>query len=346
VATATAYGVMLPQIAAGIPARLTGGEAIQRNASVTLMLLDACRDLGIAVQGDREDALNAVCAALNGWVAQQLGALKIFTPSFTLRPHLSERDYYRSARERAQVKFDSVDIVWQSKRIVPVSVGERIEYLEHAVPGLGATALRALNKSRETFTILTPDSVLGLASYMYWGCEEDESSYLDQVAENDADRADIMGNMVTRKMVDEAFPAWAVGKKAQVLGDKTLKALAAASDGYICDVVLCVRRLRKLKVPQWTLEMDGEFIDFSAVACWRDDDIVLRVADDLVNMAHQSEYCEISGEEVFALDAPDTLAAWLKSMQSFFAATATVDHLLWLVTKADYRNYRLGGDTP
>lgn len=64
--------------------------------------------------------------------------------------------------------------------------------------------------------------------------------------------------------------------------------------------------------------------------------MVLRVADDLINMAHQSEYCDISGEVAFALDEQDTFVEWLGSMKAFFASAAAVDHLLWLVSEADY----------
>jgi PRTRC genetic system protein F len=336
-ATSAARYVGVPTLSPAIPARIVGGQGIKNSARVTLMLLDACAMLGIAVKHDETDALGAACAAINAWMAKQLGALEIFTPLFWLRPHHPQHYYYGSDVERIKAGVDAVDVIWQSRRIKPVTIGARLEYLEGVAHGLGVTVLHALAASRATFSIMTPDDVLDMASYLYWGGAEDETGYIEEIAEDDEDREQMLKDMVTKATIVAAFPPWVTAKGGKTLRDRALRELEKQTcDPFVRDVVATVRRIAKLKVERFPLDIEGEFIDFSAVACWREDDIVLRVADDLINMAQQSEYCEISGELTFAIDAPETLAAWLESMKTFFASAAAVDHLLWLVSKADY----------
>ena len=82
-------------------------------------------------------------------------------------------------------------------------------------------------------------------------------------------------------------------------------------------------------------EIDGEFIGFGAVLSWRTDDLTVRVYDDLINAAHQAEFCDVMGEVFFDLREPRAMRAWQRKMRGRFEAISLIDELIWRLSKAD-----------
>lgn len=96
-------------------------------------------------------------------------------------------------------------------------------------------------------------------------------------------------------------------------------------------------RLDRLKVPDdCRPDIDGEFIGFAAVLSWREDDLTVRIFDDGVNLASQSEYCDIAGERMVSLAAPEEMTAWLQGMRRRLRVMALVDRLIWRLAQADW----------
>ena len=75
-------------------------------------------------------------------------------------------------------------------------------------------------------------------------------------------------------------------------------------------------------------DIDGEFFGFGAVLSWRDGDVTTRIYDDLLELAHQGEYCEHMGEVRVPLDDPAAFGAWQRAMASRFAAIRRIDALI------------------
>ncbi len=53
-----------------------------------------------------------------------------------------------------------------------------------------------------------------------------------------------------------------------------------------------------------------------------------RIYDDLLELAHQGEYCELMGEVCVPLDDPAAFGAWQRVMASRFAAIRRIDALI------------------
>ena len=82
-------------------------------------------------------------------------------------------------------------------------------------------------------------------------------------------------------------------------------------------------------------EIDGEFIGFGAVLSWRADDLTVRVYDDLINNAHQGEFCDVMGDVFFDLKEPRAMGAWQRKMHSRFDAIRLIDALIWRLSEAN-----------
>ena len=68
---------------------------------------------------------------------------------------------------------------------------------------------------------------------------------------------------------------------------------------------------------------------------WRNDDLTVRVYDDLVNAAHQSDFCDVMGDVFFDLHDPDAMRAWQRRMRRRFEAIRLIDGLIWRLAEAD-----------
>lgn len=83
-------------------------------------------------------------------------------------------------------------------------------------------------------------------------------------------------------------------------------------------------------------DADGEFVGFGAVLSWREGDVTTRIYDDLLNLAHQGEYCESMGEVRVPLDDPCAFAAWQLAMADRFEAIRRIDTLIHRLSAGDW----------
>lgn len=330
-APVAAAALSLPRLCGEVPRVLYPAAQGRERARLALFLLDAGAIREADLRGPWRGEVEIMEAALNRWLARHLSGLKLIAPRFVLCPGNLDGNACDDGPRR-----DNVSVFWHCARIVPVSVGERLEYLEEMVPGLGRSALRALRCSGETFRIFTPDETLEAASYLYWGCAEDEADYLAEFHDDEQAREAARADMVTRQKIEAAMPAW-VFERRQPLSARRLRGIArTTNDAFIAAVSRAILALRRIEVPRFPFEPDGEFVDFAALATWREDDIVLRVFDDLLNLAAEAECCDISGHVSFELSQPRAFREWMKRMGAFLNATAAADRLLWLLSRADY----------
>ena len=108
------------------------------------------------------------------------------------------------------------------------------------------------------------------------------------------------------------------------------------SDEFTRDVAALLTKLARLKIKDdCRPEIDGEFIGFGAVLSWRADDLTVRVYDDLINNAHQGEFCDVMGDVFFDLNEPRAFAAWQRKMRSRFEAIRLIDALIWRLSEAN-----------
>ena len=74
--------------------------------------------------------------------------------------------------------------------------------------------------------------------------------------------------------------------------------------------------------------IDGEYVGFGAVLSWREDDVTVRIYDDLLNLAHQAEFCDRIGELQMPLNEPQRMADWQQAMRTRFKAIGLIDRLI------------------
>ena len=173
---------------------------------------------------------------------------------------------------------------------------------------------------------------------MYWYGEEDETFALDEACGDDEEaRAVMLNEMVTKARLTEAFPAWSLAWQPATLDASRLARVAEDNgDAFTRDVVALLTRLARLKIKDdCRPEIDGEFIGFGAVLSWRTDDLTVRVYDDLINAAHQAEFCDVMGEVFFDLREPRAMRAWQRKMRGRFEAISLIDKLIWRLSEAD-----------
>ena len=75
-------------------------------------------------------------------------------------------------------------------------------------------------------------------------------------------------------------------------------------------------------------DMDGEYIGFGAVLSWDEGDVTTRIYDDLLQMAHQAEFCDRMGEAQIPMSDPGALGAWFHRMGQRFEAIGLIDRLI------------------
>ncbi len=328
----------LPRLDAGVPLELTPRRLASANATVARFLLEAkaVRERDIPVTWN--DELLVCQAALDAWVKREIGALHCLAPQFVLRPVWgSARDPRGSPTQK--VEYSQIQISWFQQDEQQWAVGRGLERLEQATPTLGATALHLLDEhSRYVYPVFTPRMAQDVASMMYWYGEEDETFALEEACPDDEEaRAAMREEMVTKASMTEAYPVWALAWQSPTLGASALAQIAAhGSDAFTRDVAALLTKLARLKIKDdCRPEIDGEFIGFGAVLSWRADDLTVRVYDDLINNAHQGEFCDVMGDVFFDLNEPRAFAAWQRKMRSRFEAIRLIDALIWRLAEAD-----------
>lgn len=326
------HALPLPRLAGAIPLSVVPCQLAMANAAVARFLIQA----GAVREGDIpqawDDALQVCERALDAWVKRELGALHCFRPYFSLAA-VDEAGGYPSASRKEPVRYHKVDICWGECRERQWVVGDALETLERQQAGFGVAVLDVLReKSRFVYPLFMPDLACDVASYVYWCGEENEEAALDmECGDNEEEREAMREDMVTRKKLDEAFPAWAIAKSSKRrLPRGALARLAQdASDPLARDIAADVLALATLRIEDaFRPDVDGEYIGFGAVLSWREDDLTVRIYDDLLQLAHQSGFCDRMGELEIALDAPQAMRGWQSAMRVRFRAIRLLDRLI------------------
>lgn len=341
----------LPKVAACVPHQLVPGRLGAANAAISRFLLDARAFRESDLPATFDDSLRACEKALSTWVAREIGPLACLCPVFhmqvldgfgnTIGPHHSIGN---GAEGPA---YAGIEVSWCEASPQEWAVGAGLEELEAVCPGLGATVLHVLHRqSLHAYPLFTPTVAREAASWAYWYGEEDEETALDmQCGDDEEEREAVRAEMVTRDLLDDAFPAWArtwptrSAGKDNASGWKTIDLRRALQDltapkhrGIVADAI-ALARLRL--APEFRCEADGDFVGFGAVLSWTEGDVTTRVFDDLTQQAHEAECYDRMGEVRMALNTPNAFSEWQAAMRPRFKAIALIDHLIAALSGGD-----------
>lgn len=334
----------LPALSAGVPTTVTSTQQTAANAALCRFLIDA----GVVHEDDlpegEADPLKACERAIDSRIRRSVGALHCLQPRFAVNV-LDEHGHQPAARDGRQAPYAQLDLYWCEYQEHEWPVGARLGVLNSAMPNLGATVLQVLREqSRFVYPLFTPDIADDVASYVYWQGEQDEEAALDMMCEEgeEVDREAMRDEMVTRRMLDEAYPEWA--RRRMLRPEKGTRrrrhpdawrpcnlrrAAKALADPQLRQIAADAHALSRLELDDvFRPDVDGEFVGFGAVLSWREGDVTTRIYDDLLNLAHQAEFCDRMGEQMIPLNDPGALAAWFHRMDVRFEAIALIDRLI------------------
>ncbi len=334
----------LPSLGSGVPLTITSSSQASANAALCRFLIE-----GGAVREDdlpenEPDPLKACERAIDAWVKRQVGPLQCLEPRIAVSV-LDEHGNYPAVRDGRQTAYAQLDVYWCEYREAEWAVGQRLEALNAVMPNLGATVLQVLREqSRYVYPLFTPDIADDVASYVYWQGEQDEEAALDMMCEDadEADREAMREEMVTRRMLDDAYPEWArrwlyrpdkgVRRRKDTLAWRPCslrQAVRTLTDPQIRQIAADALALSRLTLTDdFKPDIDGEYIGFGAVLSWDEGDVTTRIYDDLLNLAHQSEFCDRMGEVLIPLNDPGALEAWFHRMGQRFEAIGLIDRLI------------------
>ncbi|MCU6435236.1 PRTRC system protein F [Undibacterium sp. Jales W-56] len=341
------FALALPRLAGAVPLTVVPPRLATANASIARFLIQA----GAIREGDVpekwDDAIEVCQGALDAWLKRELGPLHCLEPVFTLTASSGSDGSSmprKGACDPASIRYSSVELVWYENNLQQWPVGAALEALERAFPGLGQAALDILRRqSRFVYPLFTPDLACDVASYVYWCGEDDEEAALDMEAGDDVEAREAMRDeMVTRRKLDEAFPAWSTAIPTKQSKSLPLAAIERLSgnlhDSVMRDIAANALGLARMRIKDaFSPAVEGEFLGWGAVLSWREDDLTVRVYDDLVQLAYQSEFCDRIGEIDMALDAPQAMCSWQRAMRQRFKAIRLIDRLIHLLAGGNWQ---------
>ena len=351
-ATPTAAPVLaLPVLSAVVPLTVASATQAQANASLCRFLIDAGAVREDDLPQEEPDPLKACERAIDAWIKRQVGSLQCLEPRFAVSV-LDEHGRYPAMRAGRQTAYAQLDVYWCEYREAEWAVGERLEALNAAMPNLGITVLQVLREqSRYVYPLFTPDIAVDVASYVYWQGEMDEEAALDMMCEDgdEADREAMREEMVTRRMLDAAYPEWARRWQHRPAKGQRRRGGAAAwrpcslrqaaktlADPHLRQIASDALALSRLALTDdFKPDIDGEYIGFGAVLSWDEGDVTTRIYDDLLNLAHQAEHCDRMGEVQIPLSDPSALGAWFHRMGQRFEAIGLIDRLIYALSIGD-----------
>lgn len=334
----------LPSLQPGIPLAVASTAQASANAALCRCLIasSAVRE-GDLPEGET-DPLKACQHAIGAWIKRQIGPLYCLQPRFAINV-LDEHGNHPATRDGRQTAYAQLDVYWCEYHECEWPVGRSLEALNEAMPHLGSTVLQVLRQQgRYVYPLFTPDIADDVASYVYWQGEMDEEAALDMMCEDsdDADREAMREEMVTRSMLDNAYPEWA--RRWLVQPDKSAgrrksgpawrpcnlrRAAKTLTDSHQRQIAADALALSRLTLTDdFHPDIEGEYIGFGAVLSWEEGDVTTRIYDDLLNLAHQAEYCDRMGEVLIPLGDPGALQAWFLCMGQRFEAIALIDRLI------------------
>lgn len=334
----------LPQLSPQVPQSVTSRSQAAANAALCRFLIDAGIVHEIDLPEEEPDPLKACERAIDAWIKRLIGPLRCLNPRVAVNV-LDENRNHPATREGKQTAYAYLDLYWCEYHENEWPVGERLEAMNAAMPGLGQTVLQVLREqSRYVYPMFTPDIADDVCSYLYWQGEEDEEAALDMMCEDgdEADREAMRDEMVTRKMLDAAYPEWA--RRWLVRPEKGSRRRKGDSAWRPCNLRQAVKtladpKLRAIAADALALsrlplddsfrpDVDGEFIGYGGVLSWDEADITTRIYDDMLNLAHQSEFCDRMGEALIPMDDPGALEACFARLGMRFEAIALIDRLI------------------
>ena len=324
----------LPRLGPTVPKVLVPASLAQANATVSRFLIEA----GTIQDGDLpsawDDSLRACEQAICAWVKRQIGPMHCLSPAFAMGA-LGAGGAYAMPRGDKPPCYSAVDLYWYETREQEWPVGEVLEALERVCPGLGAAVLKVMTEqSRFVYPLFTPDLACDVATYVYWCGEENEEVALDmQCGEDEEARAAMREEMVTRESLMQAYPEWArrwpVRHTPPVRSPNLSSLVLRLKDQRAQQIAADALALSRLRIAdEFRPEVDGEYVGFGAVLSWREDDVTVRIYDDLLNLAHQAEFCDRIGELQIALDEPQRMSQWQAAMRTRFKAIGLIDRLI------------------
>lgn len=336
--------LVLPRLGVAVPRKIVPGRLGAANAAITRFLLDAQAFGEADVPTAFDDSMRACEQALSRWISRQIGPLRCLLPSFhmqVLDSHGNYIDLHRGGDRGELPSYGGVEISWSETSVQEWPVGERLQSLEAVRPGLGATVLHVLHRqSLHAYPLFTPEVARDAASWVYWYGEEDEETALDmQCGEDEAERDAARAEMVTRDLLDDAFPEWArtwPGRRQRDTGRAgwqaidLRRALPSVADPKLHSIVVDAIALARLRIDDaFRCDCDGEFVGFGAVLSWSESDLTTRVFDDLMQQAHEGECYDRIGEVQMALNTSSAMKKWQQAMRPRFKAIGLIDRLIY-----------------
>lgn len=335
----------LPRIGSQVPRTLAPAPLLAANATVSRFLIEAEAFDETDIPPTWPDSLNACQQALDHWIKRQIGPLHCLNPRFGL--HMVSREgggySFYTDRPGTDFDFDAVEASWGEYHEQEWAVGAGLAALSRQVPGLGAVILHVLRRqSARVYPLFTPDIACDVASYLYWCGEEDEEIALDMhCGEDEEEREAMRAEMVSKAMLEAAYPAWArrwpCGLELPQCARSLRRAVKRLSDPTLKAVAGDALALASLNLDDsFRPDVDGEFVGFGAVLSWDEGDVTTRIYDDLLNLAHQGEYYDAMGEVRVPLDDPGAFGAWQRAMASRFEAIRRIDALIHRLSAGDW----------
>lgn len=341
----------LPRLDAQVPLTVSTSSQASANAALCRFLIDAGAVREEDLPEGEADPVKACERAIDAWIKRQIGALHCLEPRFAINV-LDEHGHQPAPRDGRLAGYAQLDVYWCEYREAEWPIGECLEALNAAMPNLGATVLQVLREqSRYVYPLFTPDIADDVVSYLYWCGESDEEAALDMLCDGDdeAEREARREEMVTRRMLDAAYPEWA--RRWPIRAGKGVRRRKDTPAWRPCSLRQAARtladpRLRRvaadaLALSRLTLtddfrpDIDGEFIGFGAVLSWHEGDVTARIYDDLLQLAHQAEFCDRMGEVCIPTSDPGALAVWFQRMDQRFRAIALIDRLIHALCNGD-----------
>lgn len=334
--------LQLPVLASGIPCQLLPSSANVSTALLARRLYEARVIPKDAPARAAREPLQVARKHLEQWIEPQLAGMQCLT--LHLRLVMGKADEEFTGRSAGP---GMVTALW-SGEYQPFTVGPALDALETLLPGLGQTVLAAIDL---TGVLLLPAftawDAMGVAQEYFWQGEQNEELALDEMCGDDeAEREAMRDGMVTRKMVDEAYPSWATTwpkrrkKLSQRLLATTAQTARSAKARRVAQLALALKRLR-LK-DECRPQGDGWFIGFGPVLLWRDDDLTTRIFDDFCNDASQGDYVDWCGEHRFDLQDEASVKAWMKLMKPRLHGIRLLDNLIFELSAGDWRRIPKG----
>ena len=330
----------LPRLSAAVPQTVLPGPLAVGNATIAGFLLGAQVFDEADIPTTWDDPLQACEQAMARCLRRAIGPLHCLRPAFGL--DVLDEDGHAIGRWGQGHPLDkprayrSVELYWGETQEHEWPIGEGVEALEAAIPGLGRTVLQVLcERSAQVYPLFTPDAACDAARYVYWCGEDSEDAALDAHCGDDPQEREAMrSEMLTRDALDQCYPVWAQrwpggAKRLRTERYSLQRAARTATDARVRRIVADTQQLRRLRCDdRFRPDIEGEYIGFGAVLSWQEDDVTVRIYDDLLQLAHQGECCTHMGQCRIALDDPGALGAWLQAMRPRFQAIRLIDRLI------------------